>query len=169
MTSTSCAGGSRTPIAEVPLLERGLVGHLRLELPNQCLDIPVERPQALQASVSTWTGSNPLSGLTSASFANGAGAVSMVTTTSSAGQSTVGLYHIAWEVATLDELAAMRDRLQQAGALVGQSDHHYNKSLYCRDPDGLEFEVHSVVRQRIDQVMIRGLGRMERRVEDGLA
>ena len=27
------------------------------------------------------------------------------------------------------------------GALIGQSDHGVNKSLYARDPDGLEFEV----------------------------
>jgi len=60
---------------------------------------------------------------------------------SDAGRSTVGLYHLAWEVATLDELAEIRDRLSSAGALVGESDHFVNKSLYCRDPDGLEFEV----------------------------
>jgi catechol-2,3-dioxygenase len=60
---------------------------------------------------------------------------------SDAGRRTVGMYHLAWEVATLDELAEMRRRLDAAGALVGQSDHHCNKSLYCRDPDGLEFEV----------------------------
>lgn len=60
---------------------------------------------------------------------------------SDAGQRTVGMYHLAWEVATLDELTEMRDRLTEAGALVGASDHHVNKSLYCRDPDGLEFEV----------------------------
>jgi catechol-2,3-dioxygenase len=60
---------------------------------------------------------------------------------SDAGQRTVGMYHLAWEVATLDELDAMRERLSEAGALMGASDHHYNKSLYCRDPDGLEFEV----------------------------
>lgn len=60
---------------------------------------------------------------------------------SAAGRSTVGMYHLAWEVATLDELAEMRERLTAAGALVGASDHHVNKSLYCRDPDGLEFEV----------------------------
>lgn len=60
---------------------------------------------------------------------------------SEAGRRTVGMYHLAWEVATLDELAAMRERLAAAGALVGASDHHFNKSLYCRDPDGLEFEV----------------------------
>ena len=60
---------------------------------------------------------------------------------SEAGRATVGMYHLAWEVATLDELAAMRDRLDAAGALMGASDHHVNKSLYCRDPDGLEFEV----------------------------
>lgn len=60
---------------------------------------------------------------------------------SQAGSATVGLYHLAWEVATLDELVEMRDRLLAAGALVGQSDHGANKSLYAKDPDGLEFEV----------------------------
>jgi catechol-2,3-dioxygenase len=60
---------------------------------------------------------------------------------SEAGRTTVGLYHLAWEVATLDELAEMRERLSAAGALVGASDHFVNKSLYCRDPDGIEFEV----------------------------
>ncbi len=60
---------------------------------------------------------------------------------SEAGRSTVGMYHIAWEVPTLAELEDMRDRLQRAGALVGASDHAVNKSLYAADPDGLEFEV----------------------------
>ena len=69
-------------------------------------------------------------------FTIGAGAAP-----SDAGQRTVGMYHLAWEVATLDELAEMRERLAAAGALIGASDHHCNKSLYCRDPDGLEFEV----------------------------
>jgi catechol-2,3-dioxygenase len=53
----------------------------------------------------------------------------------------VGLYHLAWEVPTLDDLRAARDHLAAAGALVGASDHGVNKSLYCKDPDGLEFEV----------------------------
>jgi catechol-2,3-dioxygenase len=60
---------------------------------------------------------------------------------STAGRDTVGMYHIAWEVPTLDDLEAMRQRLAGAGALVGSSDHGANKSLYARDPDGLEFEV----------------------------
>jgi catechol-2,3-dioxygenase len=60
---------------------------------------------------------------------------------SEAGRRTVGLYHIAWEVPTLHDLKAMRERLHEAGALVGASDHGANKSLYARDPDGLEFEV----------------------------
>ncbi|HET7652824.1 MAG TPA: VOC family protein [Acidimicrobiales bacterium] len=60
---------------------------------------------------------------------------------SEAGRSTVGLYHLAWEVPTLEELESMRERLQAAGALVGASDHAVNKSLYAKDPDGLEFEV----------------------------
>ncbi len=60
---------------------------------------------------------------------------------SQAGVTTVGLYHVAWEVGSLDELAEMRDRLKAAGALYGSSDHGPNMSLYGKDPDGLEFEV----------------------------
>jgi catechol-2,3-dioxygenase len=60
---------------------------------------------------------------------------------SEAGRRTVGMYHIAWEVPTLHELDEMRQRLSAMGALVGASDHGANKSLYARDPDGLEFEV----------------------------
>lgn len=60
---------------------------------------------------------------------------------SEAGQRTVGMYHIAWEVPTLAELDEMRERLAAAGALKGASDHGANKSLYAMDPDGLEFEV----------------------------
>lgn len=60
---------------------------------------------------------------------------------STAGRQTVGLYHLAWEVDTLDELARLRDELSAAGALVGSSDHGTTKSLYAKDPDGLEFEV----------------------------
>ena len=60
---------------------------------------------------------------------------------SDAGRRTVGMYHIAWQVGSIDELAEMRDRLAAAGALVGSSDHGANKSLYAEDPDGLEFEV----------------------------
>lgn len=53
----------------------------------------------------------------------------------------VGLYHIAWEVPTMEDLEAARTALEQVGALVGASDHGVNKSLYCLDPDGNEFEV----------------------------
>ncbi|MDF5757552.1 VOC family protein [Spongiactinospora sp. TRM90649] len=60
---------------------------------------------------------------------------------SQAGHATVGLYHIAWEVPTLAELAALKERLAAEGALVGASDHGASKSLYAKDPDGLEFEV----------------------------
>ena len=60
---------------------------------------------------------------------------------SQAGRATVGLYHIAWEVPTLDDLVEVHRRLVEAGALVGASDHGANKSLYAKDPDGLEFEV----------------------------
>ena len=60
---------------------------------------------------------------------------------SDAGRGTVGLYHLAWEVDTLADLADLAGTLSAAGALVGASDHGTTKSLYGRDPDGLEFEV----------------------------
>jgi catechol-2,3-dioxygenase len=60
---------------------------------------------------------------------------------SGAGRSTVGLYHLAWEVDTLAELARIRGALADEGALVGASDHATTKALYAQDPDGIEFEV----------------------------
>lgn len=60
---------------------------------------------------------------------------------SPAGRTSVGMYHLAWEVDTLADLAEVHDRLVAAGALVGSSDHGATKSLYGHDPDGLEFEI----------------------------
>ena len=60
---------------------------------------------------------------------------------SGAGRTTVGLYHLAWEVDTLDELEATRARLEAGGALAGATDHGTTKALYAKDPDGIEFEV----------------------------
>lgn len=60
---------------------------------------------------------------------------------SPAGRTTVGLYHLAWEVDTLRDLQTLAGALTDAGALVGASDHSTTKSLYGHDPDGLEFEL----------------------------
>jgi catechol-2,3-dioxygenase len=51
------------------------------------------------------------------------------------------MYHAAWEVGELTDLARARQRLVAAGVLVGQSDHGTSLSLYAKDPDGLEFEI----------------------------
>ncbi|MGQ0843337.1 MAG: VOC family protein [Sporichthyaceae bacterium] len=53
----------------------------------------------------------------------------------------IGLYHLAWQVDTIDELAAARQTLAAAGALSGESSHGATKSLYGVDPDGNEFEI----------------------------
>ena len=53
----------------------------------------------------------------------------------------IGLYHLAWEVDTLDELEHIAGKLREAGALTGSSDHGTTKALYAKDPDGIEFEV----------------------------
>ena len=60
---------------------------------------------------------------------------------SQAGRATVGLYHLAWEVDTLAELARIRNVLIERRALTGASDHITTKALYAKDPDGIEFEV----------------------------
>ena len=60
---------------------------------------------------------------------------------SGAGRSTVGLYHLAWEVETLSDLAEIAARLEARGALVGATDHSTTKALYAKDPDGIELEV----------------------------
>jgi len=52
-----------------------------------------------------------------------------------------GLYHLAWEVSTIEDLASAAAELGAVGALGGSSDHGVSKSLYGADPDGNEFEI----------------------------
>jgi catechol-2,3-dioxygenase len=56
-------------------------------------------------------------------------------------QGSVGLYHLAWEVPTIEALVTAAGTLAELDALTGMSDHGATKSLYGRDPDGIEFEV----------------------------
>jgi len=84
---------------------------------------------------------------------------------SPAGQGSVGLYHLAWEVGTLADLVALRDRLAEAGAIVGSSDHGTTKSLYAKDPDGIEFEVawllpHELITEE-DRAATSTIGRLD--------
>ena len=76
---------------------------------------------------------------------------------SGAGRTTVGLYHLAWEVDTLSDLVDLADQLTAAGALVGSSDHSTTKSLYAKDPDGIELEIAWIVpADRLDQAALDG-------------
>ena len=52
-----------------------------------------------------------------------------------------GLYHLAWQLDTIDELADARRALVDAGAYTGESSHGATKSVYGADPDGNEFEI----------------------------
>ena len=52
-----------------------------------------------------------------------------------------GLYHLAWELPSIEDLAAARQELVKARALTGESDHGATKSVYGADPDGNEFEL----------------------------
>ena len=53
----------------------------------------------------------------------------------------IGLYHLAWQLDTVEELAAARQALVDAGAYTGESCHCATKSVYGADPDGNEFEL----------------------------
>ena len=53
----------------------------------------------------------------------------------------IGLYHLAWQVDTIEQLEEARLTLVDAGAYTGESSHGATKSLYGADPDGNEFEV----------------------------
>jgi len=53
----------------------------------------------------------------------------------------IGLYHLAWQVDTIEELEEARMALVGADAFTGESSHGATKSVYGKDPDGNEFEV----------------------------
>ncbi|MER5430128.1 VOC family protein [Streptomyces sp. NPDC002588] len=54
----------------------------------------------------------------------------------------VGLYHLAWQVDTIDDLRQLRKAVAAAGAYTGESSHGgTTKSVYGADPDGNEFEI----------------------------
>ena len=52
-----------------------------------------------------------------------------------------GLYHLAWQVDTLDQLAAIREALVASGTYTGESSHGATLSVYGADPSGNEFEI----------------------------
>jgi catechol 2,3-dioxygenase-like lactoylglutathione lyase family enzyme len=66
-----------------------------------------------------------------------------------AGRRTVGMYHLAWEVDTLGEFELLEKVLTDAGSLVGSSSHGTTKSLYAKDPDGLEFEIAWIIPSKL--------------------
>ncbi|MEZ5382506.1 MAG: VOC family protein [Microthrixaceae bacterium] len=53
----------------------------------------------------------------------------------------IGLYHLAWQLDSIDELVAARQALLDVGAYTGESNHGATKSIYGADPDGNEFEI----------------------------
>jgi catechol-2,3-dioxygenase len=61
----------------------------------------------------------------------------------------VGLYHLAWEVPAIEDLAEAIRVLSELDAITGMSDHGATKSLYGRDPDGIEFEVMWIVPRQL--------------------
>ena len=79
----------------------------------------------------------------------------------------VGLYHLAWEVAEIQDLGSARKALLEANALSGESDHGNSLSLYGQDPDGNEFEVFWMIPR--EEWKTRGFGTRRLDLEGELA
>jgi catechol-2,3-dioxygenase len=127
----------------------------------------VERSTAFYTEVLGFSRISSLQGLHGAAFLQAPGStndhdlglfeIGAAAGDSPAGRSTVGLYHLAWEVDTLADLNRLAAALAEHGALVGASDHSTTKSLYGRDPDGLEFEIAWIVpADLLDDETVRG-------------
>jgi catechol 2,3-dioxygenase-like lactoylglutathione lyase family enzyme len=54
----------------------------------------------------------------------------------------VGLNHVAWRMASLDDLAGMYHRLQAKGVPITVRDHTVSIGVYFDDPDGNGLEVY---------------------------
>jgi catechol-2,3-dioxygenase len=132
----------------------------------------VQRSVAFYRDVLGFTPIDGMSGLRGAAFLRAPGStndhdlglfeVGAAAGPSGAGRSTVGLYHLAWEVDTLRDLESLAAALADAGALVGSSDHSTTKSLYGQDPDGLEFEIAWIVpADRLDDAALAGRTRIQ--------
>lgn len=79
------------------------------------------------------------------------------------GSGGVGLVHLAWEVDTLADLERLGRILEAAGALVRSSDHGATKSIYARDPDGMDLELAWIVpADRLDDAALEARTRIKR-------
>ncbi len=127
----------------------------------------VERSVAFYRDVLGFTPIDGMGELRGAAFLRAAGStndhdlglfeVGDAAAASGAGRTSVGLYHLAWEVDTLSDLGELAAKLTEAGALAGASDHSTTKSLYGHDPDGLEFEIAWIVpADLLDDTALRG-------------
>jgi catechol-2,3-dioxygenase len=54
----------------------------------------------------------------------------------------VGLNHVAWKMASLEDLAAMYQRLKEKGVSIRAADHTVSIGIYFADPDGNGLEVY---------------------------
>ena len=63
----------------------------------------------------------------------------------------VGLYHMAYELSSMDEIKDAYRVLKQEGVrIAGFGDHGETKGLYLLDPDGIEIELYAYVPEMKD-------------------
>ena len=75
----------------------------------------------------------------------------------------VGLYHLAYELDSLDELKDAYRVLNQEGVkIAGFGDHGDTKGLYLLDPDGIEIELYAIAPEHeqtpLEEIVNQALG-----------
>jgi catechol-2,3-dioxygenase len=68
----------------------------------------------------------------------------------------VGMYHVALKLPDFDQLKALYHHAKASGAnVVGMNWHQGSKSVYVKDPDGLEIEVYCLADQKGTEADLR--------------
>ena len=75
----------------------------------------------------------------------------------------VGLYHIAYELGSIDEVKEAYRLAREMGVnIAGYGDHGETKGLYVLDPDGIEIELYALAPEHkdtpLEKILTESLG-----------
>lgn len=78
------------------------------------------------------------------------------------------LHHFAFDVESIQDVLAMRERLEAAGVeVLGVTDHRFIQSIYFFDPNGLRLEVTALTES--DEYMKEGKARAHAQLDEWTA
>ena len=76
-------------------------------------------------------------------------------------QTRVGLYHVAYELGSIDEIKEAYRLVNEKGVrIAGYGDHGDTKGLYILDPDGIEIELYALAPEHentpLEEILTQG-------------